>query len=170
MRDAGVGSEQDVTGKQIGGISVHMDPSAEAEAFLQGLQATTSSTPLPGPPPIASAEQQSSALPVPEQANGAQIGPATVTEPQQDEATPGGRRKRNRWGPAPADKAENGVKAGADGEGKPGKKRRSRWEDVPEVNTDTTLATIIPKEIVIAGGIKVCSCDHPQCLVPGVRQ
>ena len=119
-------------------------------------EANTSNVSLPGPPPIASAQQQPSALPVPEQTNGAQPGPAVSTEPQQDATTPG-RRKRNRWGPAPADKAENGVKAEPDGEGKPGKKRRSRWEDVPEVNTDATLATIIPKEIVIAGGIKVCT-------------
>ena len=163
VQDAGVLKGLNVNRKQIAGISVHMDPSAEAEAFLQGLQeATTSSTPLPGPPPIPYAGQQSSAVPVPEQANGAQTGPATVTEPPQAEAASGGRRKRNRWGPAPAEKAENGVKAVADGESKPGKKRRSRWEDVPEVNTDTTLATIIPKEIVIAGGIKVCSRDHPE--------
>lgn len=37
---------------------------------------------------------------------------------------------------------------------KPEKKRRSRWEDVPEENTDTTLA-VVPKEITICGGIRV---------------
>lgn len=124
---------------------------AEAEAFLEGLKSES----VPDDPSVAQqaaafADQPGLAV---QQSNGAGAGSAVKSEPEQDGTTPG-RRKRNRWGPAAGEQQENGVKAEGEAEAKP-KKRRSRWESAPETNTDTTLSTIIPKEIVIAGGIKV---------------
>lgn len=130
---------------------------AEAEAFLEGLKSEPAAA-EPSHAELAAAPADQPLSAVPEQhSNGAGPASAIKAEPEQDGTTPG-RRKRNRWGPSQGEKQENGVKAEGETEGKPGgKKRRSRWETVPETNTDTTLATIIPKEIVIAGGIKVCT-------------
>ena len=63
--------------------------------------------------------------------------------------------RRNKWGAIMEVKEEPP---------KPQKKRRSRWEEVPEENTDTTLA-VVPKEITICGGIRVSiltSCQAAQ--------
>ena len=97
------------------------------------------------------------------------VGPAQAAAPaengvggdaQPDGAQPGGdadgsgerpRKRRNRWG-APAVEAEAVQATGADGQ--PKRKRRSRWED-PVENTETALANVLPKEIVLPGGIKV---------------
>ena len=97
------------------------------------------------------------------------VGPAQAAAPaengvggdaQPDGAQPGGdadgsaerpRKRRNRWG-APAVEAEAVQATGADGQ--PKRKRRSRWED-PVETSETALANVLPKEIVLPGGIKV---------------
>jgi hypothetical protein len=130
-----------------------MSSSAEAQAFLAGLEAAANAQAAEEFPSTAAAGtssyEKASAAPV-EQING-------QTNAHQQQGTPapndslGSRKKRNRWGPTPVE----ATSQGGGGESKPVKKRRSRWEDVPEPNTDTTLA-LVPKEIVIAGNIKVC--------------
>ena len=124
---------------------------AEAEAFLEGLKSEPAVDGLTGAEQAAAPADQPG--PAVQQSNGAGAGLAVKSEPEQDGTTPG-RRKRNRWGPTTGEQQENGVKAEGEADSKP-KKRRSRWESAPETNTDTTLSTFIPKEIVIAGGIKV---------------
>ncbi len=64
------------------------------------------------------------------------------------------RKRRNRWG-APAVDAEATPGTEVDGQ-QPKRKRRSRWED-PVENTETALANVLPKEITLPGGIKVCA-------------
>lgn len=128
-----------------------MNSSAEALAFLAGLDATGNSgaaAAYPGNNAEVDGGVQATAGPA-EQINGQANGSYLPGPPALDGSS-GTKKKRNRWGPAPG--AE--VKQEGDGESKPAKKRRSRWEDVPETNTDTTLA-LVPKEIVIAGNIKV---------------
>lgn len=130
---------------------------AEAEAFLEGLKSEPAAAdPTHAEQAATPADQPPSAVPE-QHSNGAGPASAVKSEPEQDGITPG-RRKRNRWGPSQGEKQENGVKA--EGESG-GKKRRSRWESVPQTNTDTTLATVIPKEIIIAGGIKVRTLLDP---------
>jgi hypothetical protein len=65
-----------------------------------------------------------------------------------------------RWGKVAGEEEkpageENGQAAGVEGGdgAPPKKKRKSRWEE-PEA-ADKSLATIMPKEIVLPGGIKV---------------
>lgn len=118
-----------------------MDPSADAEAFLLGLEkagdaGTTVGQPQPG------AELNHAGT---EQMNGQVsdgLGNGTAG-PAANGYTSSGRR--NKWGSVMEVKEEPP---------KPQKKRRSRWEEVPEENTDTTLA-VVPKEITICGGIRV---------------
>ena len=118
-----------------------MDPSADAEAFLLGLEkagdaGTTEGQSQP------SAELNHTGT---EQMNGQVsdgLGNGTAG-PAANGYTSSGRR--NKWGSVMEVKEEPP---------KPQKKRRSRWEEVPEENTDTTLA-VVPKEITICGGIRV---------------
>jgi hypothetical protein len=131
-----------------------MDTVAAAENFLEGLAAETNgaasshATDLPAP----------DQAPVQDQMNGSAPPPTEQSAPASD-GTSAARRKRNRWGPAPAG---DGHKDG-EGENKPPvKKRRSRWEEVPETSTDTTLS-LVPREITIAGGIKVSSQFFAVC-------
>jgi hypothetical protein len=119
-----------------------MDPSADAEAFLLGLQQGGGTAAND-----AQAEVTTQANHVEgEQTNG-QLTDASANgsaAPSANGFTSSGRR--NKWGP-PMEVKEEPPKP---------KKRRSRWEEVPEENTDTTLA-VVPKEITICGGIRVCS-------------
>ena len=124
-----------------------MDTVAAAESFLEGLAAEVTGGGSSHSADVPTPDQPSAQ----EQMNGVAPPPAEQSTPAADGNT-SGRRKRNRWGPAPAG---DGQQQGGDGNKPPEKKRRSRWEEVPETTTDTTLA-LIPKEIVIAGGIKVC--------------
>lgn len=128
-----------------------MDTVTAAENFLEGLAAETNGaasshvTELPAP----------DQAPVQDQVNGIAVPLEEQSAPASD-GTSNSRRKRNRWGPSPA---SDGQKDG-EGENKPAvKKRRSRWEEVPETSTDTTLA-LVPKEITIAGGIRVRGCPN----------
>lgn len=117
-----------------------MDPSADAEAFLLGLEKAGDTT-----AGDAQAQTISELNHVgTEQTNGQLNGASGNGDaaPSANGYTSSGRR--NKWGPAMEVKEEPP---------KP-KKRRSRWEEVPEENTDTTLA-VVPKEITICGGIRV---------------
>ena len=161
------------------------DVAAEAEAFLQSMQeqagaeptATLADAPLnpSAADLIAQAQaaaasfsaqiaeqsqqqngiqQQQAPDPTPPPADGAQQAP-------EEGATEGRRKRRNRWGnPSGAEATEaataeaNGTPEAAEGTGK--KKRRSRWED-PDENKDLSVASHVPKELVLPGGIKVRS-------------
>lgn len=133
-----------------------MDTVAAAESFLEGLAAEVNG----------GAPNHSADVPTPDQfsaqdqMNGVGPSPAEQSTPAADGSTLG-RRKRNRWGPAPAGE---GQQQGENENKPPEKKRRSRWEEVPETTTDTTLA-LVPKEIIIAGGIKVCRPPRLPCVV-----
>ena len=119
-----------------------MDPSADAEAFLLGLEQGGGTA---ANDTQAEATTQANQVEA-EQTNG-QLTDASANgnaAPSANGFTSSGRR--NKWGQLMEVKEEPP---------KP-KKRRSRWEEVPEENTDTTLA-VVPKEITICGGIRVCS-------------
>ncbi len=117
-----------------------MDPSADAEAFLLGLEKAGDTTASDAQAQTISELNHVST----EQTNGQLNGASGNGDaaPSANGYTSSGRR--NKWGPVMEVKEEPP---------KP-KKRRSRWEEVPEENTDTTLA-VVPKEITICGGIRV---------------
>ena len=116
-----------------------MDPSADAEAFLLGLEkAGDAATDGARQQTISELNHVST-----DQTNGQLNGASGNGDaaPSANGLTSSGRR--NKWG-APMEVKEEPPKP---------KKRRSRWEEVEE-NTDTTLA-VVPKEITICGGIRV---------------
>ena len=88
--------------------------------------------------------------------------PAPAAPPPADGAA-AGRKRRNRWGPAGGPDAPGAGDAGAPAAGAPdapaaasGRKRRSRWEEPVPENTALALATsVMPKEILLPGGVKV---------------
>lgn len=124
-----------------------MDTVAAAQQFLEGLASETNGAAAG----LASEVPASDQPPAPSQDQNGSVAASVEESIPAADGTTSARRKRNRWGPAPT---EDGKKEGDSESKPPEKKRRSRWEDVPEVSTDTTLS-LVPKEIVIAGGIKV---------------
>ena len=132
-----------------------MDPSADAEAFLLGLQNAGDATAGDAQAQIISdlnhvgTEQTNGQINV---ASGNGNASSANEVPAANGYTASGRR--NKWGRVMEVKEEPP---------KP-KKRRSRWEEVPEENTDTTLA-VVPKEITICGGIRVQSHEYAQQLM-----
>ena len=117
-----------------------MDPSADAEAFLLGLENAGDTAANDAHAQTISELNHVGT----EQTNGQLHGASGNGDaaPSANGYTSSGRR--NKWG-APMEVKEDPPKP---------KKRRSRWEEVPEENTDTTLA-VVPKEITICGGIRV---------------
>ena len=158
-----------------------MNVSAEADAFLQGLQEQVQH-PLPGPPGHQPAHEQASAADLIKQAQAAaaSLSASVQAQPAQLVAngTPNGeaasaadeerrRKRRNRWGnpaadvaPAPVTQAPQPAApspapaAAAPAAEPEKKKRRSRWED-PDGAGETAMVAIKPKELVLPGGIKV---------------
>ena len=100
-------------------------------------------------------------------AGGAMEGPLPAAPapaaPGAGDGAAGGRKRRNRWGPAGGPDAPGAGDAGAPAAGGPdapaaasGRKRRSRWEEPVPENTALALATsVMPKEILLPGGVKV---------------
>ena len=162
------------------------DIAAEAEAFLQSMQgeieaqqayppADPSSNPsaadLIAQAQAAAASFNAQLTGHAQQQNGVHQPEFQATPPQadgaqqaEDSAAEGRRKRRNRWGnpsgaegaePATAAAPADGTPEPTDGTGK--RKRRSRWEE-PEPSTDLSVASNVPKELVLPGGIKVRGC------------
>lgn len=67
-----------------------------------------------------------------------------------------------RWGKVAGEENKPVVQDGTapaaeEGDGQPKRKRKSRWEEPEQV--DKSLVAIMPKEIVLPGGIKVCQTE-----------
>ncbi|CAK0783328.1 hypothetical protein CVIRNUC_006527 [Coccomyxa viridis] len=137
-----------------------MDPSADAEAFLLGLEKDGDAGTTEGQAqPSAELNHAGTAQMNGQVSDG--IGNGTAASAANGYTSSG---RRNKWGAIMEVKEEPP---------KPQKKRRSRWEEVPEENTDTTLA-VVPKEITICGGIRVylpsALTGGPQSSDPKVRE
>ena len=156
----------------------HMDVSAEADAFLQGLQAEVepSNTQQPAGEPSAAdliAQAQAAAASL-----NASVGTQPAAQQQADGVLANGsapapeeessrqRKRRNRWGNPAADVSDAAPAQALPSPAAPvaaftptpepeqKKKRRSRWEDT-DASDETAIAQIKPKELVLPGGIKV---------------
>lgn len=155
-----------------------MDVSAEADAFLQGLQAEVE------PSNIQQQADEPSAADLIAQAQAAaaslnaSVGTQPAAQPQADSVLPNGsgstheedrgrqKKRRNRWGNPAADVSDVAPAQALPSPAAPvaafaptpepeaKKKRRSRWEDT-DASEETAIAQIKPKELVLPGGIKV---------------
>ena len=165
-----------------------MDVSAEADAFLQGLQAEVE----PSNAQQSAGEPSAADLIAQAQAAAASLNATVGTQPaaqQQadgvfangsapahEEETTRQKKRRNRWGNPAADVSDAAPAQALPSpaapvaaftptpEPEPKKKRRSRWEDT-DASDETAIAQIKPKELVLPGGIKVRAvpCASQRC-------